>query len=203
MSKSYLICILTILLTFVSCNGGGGGSAGGGAAVNGDDINTPPDPLLDHSWHLKNLGQSAFSQSVGVSGEDINIDLLHSQGIRGKGVTVAVSDGRIDINHEDLKLNTSNTLSRNYVTSPSGFYSNPTSSNQSDFHGTGVMGLIGAVANNLGSRGVAPEASLAGFNFLDSDGNIGSLVHQAKSSIVDIFNYSYGAKSCAVFTACL
>jgi subtilisin family serine protease len=198
MSKSFIICLLALLLIIVSCNGGGGGgSADGGAAINNDDVVTPPDPLLEHSWHLKNLGQSAFSQSFGISGQDINLDELHSQGIRGKGVTVAVSDGRIDINHEDLKSNTSNWLSRNYVTSPGGIYSNPTSSNPTDFHGTGVMGLIGAVANNLGSRGVAPDATLAGFNFLDSDGNIGNLVHQAKSSLIDIFNYSYGSKSCA------
>ncbi|MFO0005709.1 MAG: S8 family serine peptidase, partial [bacterium] len=59
-------------------------------------------------------------------------------------------------------------------------------------HGTAVSGIIAAVGwNNIGVTGVAPQARLAGFQFLDSMQTTSMLLSQASGDF-DIFNYSYG-----------
>ena len=127
------------------------------------------DPLLRYQWHLKNTGQPVIADSRPVAGIDINVEALHNAQIRGKGVFVAVVDDGLEINHEDLSANVLHGASKN-------FYDNstdPTPHNSDDEHGTAVAGIIAAVGwNNKGVRGVAPEAQLAGYNFLSHDGNV-------------------------------
>ena len=126
------------------------------------------DPLLRYQWHLKNTGQPVIADSRPVAGVDLNIEAVHAANIRGQGVFVAVIDDGIEINHEDLAANVRQGASRN-------FYDNstdPTPQNGIDKHGTSVAGIIAAVGwNNKGVRGVAPEAQLAGYNFLTHDGD--------------------------------
>lgn len=161
---------------------------------------TGPDPLLSHLWFLENTGQNAFSSTSGTVGADINLENLFDLGFGGKNIVVAVSDTNIEVDHEDLIANVSVPLSRNYLLSSSSAWPNskPTIANNTDEHGTTVMGLIGAVANNgLGGRGVAPEVTLAGFNFISSNQSLSRFLDQARG-FIDVFNYSYGTDTCSV-----
>ncbi|KXO13322.1 putative extracellular serine protease [Moritella sp. JT01] len=121
------------------------------------------DPLYTQQWHLKNTGQSAFSKSGGTAGHDINIGSLHKKGIKGSGVKVAVVDSGLEIKHEDLVENILSGRSYNYVK----LTNDPTSTSRDGDHGTSVAGIIAARGfNNIGGRGVAPEASLIGLNYI-------------------------------------
>jgi subtilisin-like proprotein convertase family protein len=150
-------------------------------AINGD-------PLRLYSWHLNNTGQDAFASTGGVSGYDINVDGVFADGITGAGVKVAVSDSGLETQHDDLYQNVLSGQNRNY-TLPSPFIGDPVTSSA---HGTAVSGIIAAKGwNNIGGMGVAPGASIAGFQFLDSPQTSSMLISQASGDF-DIFNYSYG-----------
>ncbi|QUM80198.1 tandem-95 repeat protein [Moritella sp. 5] len=121
------------------------------------------DPLYSQQWHLKNTGQKAFSRSRATVGHDINIGNLHNQGVKGSGVKVAVVDSGLEIKHEDLVENILSGRSYNYVK----LTNDPTSTRKDGDHGTSVAGIIAARGfNNIGGRGVAPEASLIGLNYV-------------------------------------
>ncbi|MGJ7544346.1 S8 family serine peptidase [Variovorax sp. LT1R16] len=116
------------------------------------------DPLFIDQWYLENVGQAVFADTLPCAGVDLSIGTLHAQGLRGKGVKVAVVDSGIDSAHEDLAANIVPGGSKNFLsdTQPLG---------DIDGHGTNVAGIIAAVGwNGQGGRGVAPEAGLQGFN---------------------------------------
>ena len=126
------------------------------------------DPLLRYQWHVKNTGQPVIADSRPVAGIDMNVEALHNANIRGKGVIVAVLDDGLEINHEDLSANVLQGASKNFYDNSS----DPTPRSD-DAHGTAVAGIIAAVGwNNKGVRGIAPEAQLAGYNFLTHDGKV-------------------------------
>lgn len=194
-----LVLVATIIL-LSSCNGGGGGGGssdtGGGESTNRYN-DTSADPLAPYLWHLKNTGQANFSSTNGLSGTDINLSATHNS-YRGSGQTVIVSDGRIDIDHEDLVDNTLLAQSKNYAISNSSGV-DPTSIDDDDFHGTAVMGLIGASrGNGKGIYGVAPLAKYIGLNFLDSDQSLSKLQDQATVTYNASYNFSYGFSTCQV-----
>lgn len=160
---------------------------------------TGVDPLLIYQWHLKNTGQSSFSASTGTNGVDINLDLNSSND--GAGIVVAVSDDAVQVSHEDLNSNAIDSLHRNYHLSGPDFSGSPEPGNNDTAHGTAVAGIILASSDNgIGGRGVAPQASLAGFRFLNATQTTERFVDQANGSEIDIFNYSYGYPTC-VFSA--
>jgi len=159
------------------------------------------DPLAEHQWHLNNTGQNAFAVNRGVSGEDINVAEAMSLQALGQGITVAVVDDGLEISHPDLKNNTVPGGSYNLITGTV----DPTPFADGSAHGTAVAGIIAAEGwNNIGGRGVAPEAKLIGFNFLDSDPtgaveNVQTFENFAKSHGASafsdnarVFNQSYG-----------
>jgi subtilisin family serine protease len=154
-------------------------------------INT--DPLYQHQWFLDNTGQKAFALNGGVVGEDINVDTVIASGLSGKGVIVAVLDEGLEIAHEDLVDNVIAGGSFNYVDSST----DPTNPSTIGDHGTSVAGLVAARGwNNKGGRGVAPLASLKGFNVLKATTtaqDIESLGGAAYSADVAIFNRSLGS----------
>ncbi len=154
------------------------------------------DPFRFAQWHLQNTGGSAFSSHSGVAGQDLNVLPVHSDGVFGTGVRVAVSDTGLEIAHPDLQSNIWNGASRDYTQSYPwvGNPTPPTSTSGGD-HGTAVGGVIAARGwNGVGVRGVAPQVSLAGFNYLDDRVTQTSalLVDQAYGPF-DIFNYSWGS----------
>ena len=159
------------------------------------------DPLYAYQWHLKNTGQSAFAVNRGIAGEDMNVAEAISMNVKGQGVVIAVVDDGLEIAHPDLVNNTVKGGSYNLITGTV----DPTPFLGSNGHGTAVGGIIAAQGwNDIGGRGVAPEAKLIGFNFLDQDptGAVKSVQtfenfaksHGASafSDNARIFNQSYG-----------
>ena len=116
-------------------------------------ITTPQsDPWYGCQWHLSNTGQF-----TGGAGQDINVESVWAGGNKGAGVNVAVVDDGIQSDHPDLSANVVTALSYRYPGSGSDL-------NPFDFHGTAVAGIIAAAANDIGVRGVAPEASIYSYN---------------------------------------
>ena len=92
----------------------------------------------------------------------------------------------------------------------------PTPSSAEGDHGTSVAGLIAARAfNGIGGRGVAPEASLLGFNWLETqlfsewldshgasrpEGALSDATNYGRASDVLIINESYGITASAPMT---
>ncbi|WP_158527249.1 S8 family serine peptidase [Pelagibaculum spongiae] len=147
------------------------------------------DPLFSQQWHLQNTGQKAFAFYAGTAGEDINLTQTIKEGIDGSGITVAVVDGGLEIAHEDLQPNIVSG-SRDFV----GGDSDPTPASISDFHGTAVAGIIASKGwNDLGGRGVAPNANLIGFNYLSAQSLANfTASHGGGENTARIYNMSYG-----------
>ena len=111
------------------------------------------DPLIEDSlyacqWHLDNLNQT-----------DINVEPVWEEDIKGEGINVAVVDDGMYYTHVDLKDNVD--TSKNHDYSGSGDIYTPF-----EHHGTHVAGLIAARDNDIGVRGVAPRATVYGYNLL-------------------------------------
>ncbi|MBD3681207.1 S8 family serine peptidase [Stenotrophomonas sp. Br8] len=156
------------------------------------------DPLAGRQWHLLNTGQAVLGDTLPVAGNDLNVDGLFRNGIRGQGVTIAIVDDGLQIAHPDLAANVAAVAGKNFANGSN----NPSPSDPNrDNHGTMVGGIAGAVgANGVGVRGVAPAATLKGFNVLASDagGNQLSNIEYswwdgAESADVQVFNNSWGA----------
>ena len=156
-------------------------------------VSLKSDPLYKHQWHLHNTGQNNFASFFATSGEDLNVDAVIVSGVTGQGVIIAVVDDGLELAHEDLSPNVVEGGSFDFVNNDT----DPTQSGNEGGHGTSVAGIIAAQGwNDLGVRGVAPNASLKGYNFIraQSDANLASaLGGQNYSSDVDIFNLSIGS----------
>ena len=106
------------------------------------------DPLYACQWHLER-----------PEGGDINVEAAWAQGATGEGVNVAVVDDGMYFTHEDLRDNVD--TSRNHDYTGSGSIYTPL-----EHHGTHVAGIIAARDNEIGVRGVAPRATVYGYNYL-------------------------------------
>ena len=124
----------------------------GGCEAATVSLNNPQisDPLYGCQWHLRNQEQG---------GEDINVEPVWTEGINGEGVNVAVVDDTMDYSHEDLAGNINSSLNHDYG-GMGGAY------RPFNHHGTAVAGVIVARDNGAGVRGVAPRATIFGYNIL-------------------------------------
>ena len=111
------------------------------------------DPLYGCQWNLKNIGLYG-----GTAGEDINVEDVWAAGNLGEGVAVAVVDVDLDADHEDLRENVDESKSHDYH--GAGLLKPPAD------HGTSVAGVIAARDNGRGVRGVAPRATVYGYNLI-------------------------------------
>ncbi|XUP38247.1 S8 family peptidase (plasmid) [Xanthomonas axonopodis pv. vasculorum] len=152
------------------------------------------DPLLRYQWHISNQGQAVIGDSRPVAGVDMDVDILHALGIRGRGVRVGVVDDGLELGHEDLADNILPNGSHNFGDGSH----DTTPTDPSNGHGTSVGGIIGAVGwNGRGGRGVAPEVQLAGFDFLARDSSeTDSSIRYAwgdgpEARNIDVFNNSW------------
>jgi len=156
-------------------------------------LNLNSDPAYKESWYLDNTGQSTYASRFGISGEDINVDNAISNGYTGRGVGINVIDEGLEIAHEDLVDNVLDGYSWDFENQDT----DPTNSAVDGDHGTSVAGMIAAKGwNNLGGRGVAPDANLIGYNFLNYQCYTCQTeswgYNDSYSGSMDIFNMSYG-----------
>ena len=114
---------------------------------------TLSDPLAGCQWHLINSGQRK-----GADGEDINVEDAWATTL-GSGINVAVVDDGMQHKHRDLRENVDMYRNHDY-TGGDDIYDVARS------HGTGVAGVIAARDNGIGVRGVAPRATIYGYNYL-------------------------------------
>lgn len=114
-------------------------------------------------------------------------------GKTGDGVSVAVLDTGIDLDHPDLMGNIASGLGKNCITSGN-------SPDDDNGHGTHVAGTVAAAANTTGVVGVAPDVGLVPVKVLGSSGSgsYGALIcgidHiTARAGSIDVANMSLGA----------
>ena len=145
-------------------------------------------PLQDQQWYLLNTGQDAYSQSHGVAGYDLNLWWAHRTNVLGQGINVAVIDDGLAIHHPDLVDN----ITAGSINILDGS-NDPTPTTPDDAHGTSIAGIIAAVDNSIGVKGVAPSAKMMAFNYLDpeSDQLLKDLL-LAYSADSRVFNQSFG-----------
>ena len=151
------------------------------------------DPLTSFQWHIQNTGQTAFSESAGTKGEDLRMGKAIADQLSGAGIIMAIVDSGLEIAHEDIAGNIILNGSYNYVNKTT----DPTPTKTTGDHGTSVAGIAAAMSmNGKGGRGVAPLASLKGFNAIVTLEDLDffeSLGGHPRSENVDIFNMSYGS----------
>jgi len=120
-----------------------------------------------------------------------------SDGVTGDGITVAIIDTGIDPSHEDLDAN----VIGGYATDEaecSGDCEEPWADDQG--HGTHVSGTVGAVDNDTGVVGVAPDVDLLGVKVLGGDGSgsfagVAEGIEWAVNNGADVLNMSLGGDS--------
>ncbi len=159
-------------------------------------VNLKTDPFYQHSWHLKNTGQTNFAANTGTAGADMNVDAVINSGKTGNGVTIAIQDSGLEIAHEDIADNHLAGKSCDFLNNDD----DPTPASSGGDHGTSVAGIAAASGwNDKGGRGVAPKANLVGHNilayqtlstYLDA---YGAIPGGCDTDVVDIMNQSYGA----------
>ena len=106
------------------------------------------DSLYACQWHLNSSND-----------RDINVEPVWADGIKGEGVNVAIVDNGMYHAHEDLKDNVDTSLNFDY-TGLGDVYQ------PFQHHGTHVAGIVAARDNDIGVRGVAPRATVYGYNLL-------------------------------------
>ena len=185
-SSAALATLLAIFsLTLAACGGGGGG--GGGPT-----LATPKSNQTNAYGDVQRTRLAGSSQVRSYAIAATGAAIAHRANQKGKGVTVAVVDTGVDVNHPDLEeafdwsgasdRRTQNPKGRNFVASPdylvkrdnvrprapnlgpaSWIIVNPKGMS----HGTHVAGIIAARDdNNEGVVGVAPEANLLPIRWL-------------------------------------
>lgn len=154
------------------------------------------DPYVGLAWHLGNNGQKVYAAKAATSGKDMNVLGTWAEGIFGEGIVIQISDTGFEDTHEDLHANFLYGASKNYALSAPYVANSGPPLRDGDTHGTSVAGLAAAVGGNgLGSRGVAPKASLVSANVISSGvthTDYSKYIDQLKGTF-DISNMSWGA----------
>lgn len=214
MQKRYLLIMMALAVHGLhGC--GGASSSSNPSPIKEEEKTLTLDPFLKHQWYLHNTGQSALTASGQGGQPEADINAFSSasltaesyaKGHSGKGVEIAILDSGLDIDHEDLVENVIKDGSYNFAHASNGKGKfDPTPTETGGDHGTSVAGLAAARGGNgKGLWGVAPQASLRGFNFMASSdefvAEIASLGYAdavsqfngMQNSTVAIYNKSYG-----------
>ncbi len=117
-------------------------------------------------------------------------------GARGQGVRVAVLDGGFDLNHPDLAPNVDMKASASFI--PGEILQYDPARGDGFSHGTHVAGTIGAVDNDMGVIGIAPDAQMILVKVLRDSGSgpFSSILQGivwASMQGADVINMSLGA----------
>jgi len=127
-------------------------------------------------------GHATDAESLPLIGGDV----AHSEGLSGKGVTIAVLDSGIDETHPDLA---SSLVAEHCVVIPNGCPSGaseqdgPGSARDDNGHGTNVAGII-AADGKVAPIGVAPDVSLVAVRVLDGSGRF-----ETSAQVVSALNW--------------
>lgn len=162
------------------------------------------DPLHAEQWPLNNVGQSGYAYHPGTPGEDLGMSATMSAGRpTGRGVRIGILDTGMEVCHPDLAANVAEGASFNAnMDSWHGVDAvDPFEPSTLGDHGTSVAGVVAAVAGNgIGGRGVAPDATLHGFNILSATefdqayiDATGASDADPPSASIDVFNMSFGS----------
>ena len=138
----------------------------------------PNDTYFSQCWHVDNRDGQGQRQGV-----DLNLRSAWSAA-KGQGVTVAVVDGELDLEHPDLSGRTQQGPHFNFGAT------NPNNGDFLDFdaHGTAVAGLIAAEGNNeTGVIGAAPQANLSSLVIFDNQLGMDSVVDDL--ALMDAFQF--------------
>lgn len=170
------------------------------------------------------LGQPIFPDAVDLGGDNQDRDLINSpevwtQGFTGEGVTVAVIDTGVDLNHPDLATNiwsNEDEIPGNGIDDDANGYIDdshgwnfgegqynadvsPATDDPAQGHGTHVSGIIAASNNDFGITGVAYNAKIMPlrmgdiFNgFFLNPGSLSEAIRYAVDNGADVINLSLG-----------
>ncbi len=177
MYKFLILPIVSIAIT--GCGGGGGGSS---AVI---VVKNPP------SYYET----TEYNDQYGLG--KIKASEIYSDGYSGSGVTVAVIDSGVDLDHPDL---VDNIASGGYDYVDSDSDANPSGQGSYMSHGTHVAGIIAGMKNSTGMHGVAYSAKILALRAGISSGtlttaNIISSIDRAISQSAKVINASFGASS--------
>ena len=166
----------------------------------------PNDPLFANQWHLLNTGQAG-----GIDDEDITAPEAWNIRSTSPDVVVAVIDGGIQYDHQDLDDNiwiNSDEIYGNGIDDDNNGYVDDiygwnfaASSNfpLADDHGSHVAGIIGAEGNNgIGIAGVTWDTQLMSLDVFDvketyDDMDLLNAIYYAADNGADVINMSLGA----------
>lgn len=145
------------------------------------DISEIKDPLFAKQWHLLNKDYPHA---------DINVTGLWGRGIVGHGVTIAIIDDGLDLDHPDLSENVN--LNGSWDFNNKG--PKPMPRLKDDNHGTRCAGEIAAVKNDVCGVGVAWKAKVSGIRLLSGAitdiQEVNALTH--RNDINYIYSCSWG-----------
>ena len=140
--------------------------------------------LYGDQYYLKNTGQGGGTATI-----DINVEPAWAITTGNKNITVAVIDDGIDSLHIDLADN----MIKGYtIDNPTG-YGQPQNWNTDDqkTHGTNCAGILGAVDNQIGIKGVVPVVNMLPVN-IDVNYHNGSQMYlPGYDKIADAFRWAY------------
>ena len=154
----------------------------------------PTDPLFTRQWHLLNTGQQG-----GTAGVDVNVTPVWPT-LKGTGISVAIVDTGLQLNHPDLVANISTTDNHDWIDNDDD--PSPDVTLDESGHGTSVAGLVAASSdNNIGVVGVAPAAKLYGLRLIgetvDESAYAAALAWKGEDDLteIEIQNNSWGPEA--------
>ena len=167
--------------TPAGANSGSGGGSGGNSGGGNENLDTA---VWETAEYNANYGLGA-----------INASTAYARGYTGDGVTVSVLDSPFDTDHADLQANLTTAYD---ALDGDSIVSCPTNGCVSS-HGTHVAGTIGAVKNDTGMHGVAPEVTIKPVKIFGNDlsfvttPQLVNAIAAGSGSGIAVMNNSWGA----------
>ncbi len=164
-----------------SGGGAGGSGSGGGSGGGNENLDTA---VWETTEYNANYGLGALNAST-----------AYARGYTGDGVTVAVLDSPFDTDHADLQGNLTTAYDAFDGDSD---VSCPTNGCVSS-HGTHVAGTIGAIKDNTGMHGVAPEVTIKPVKIFGNDlsfvttSQLVNAIAAGSGSGIAVMNNSWGS----------
>jgi type VII secretion-associated serine protease mycosin len=133
----------------------------------------------------------SYNETIRYNLAKIGVEKAWQSCFHGEGITVAVIDTGVDLDHPDLQAN---------LVAGKSFVSGVSSADDDYGHGTHMAGIIAGVNNNGGIIGVAPKASIMPVKVLDKTGSgsmydVASGIEWATDQGAQVINLSLGSVS--------